>query len=386
MAAITLPLLVLESTGSLVQMGLVTASLALGNVLAGVVSGALADRLDRRFLLLCYDSVSALFYATIPLVWWLWGPHVLLLYLLAPPLGFLSMASSVAATASLPRLVAQGQLLQAISRFQTIYALAYLIGPLLAGSLMSLFNAPTIMLFNALSYLVSVLSLLLIQLRPATTAKTSTPAPLDRSILSGLRFWFKDLRLRSTVLLRLLSLSLIAGGLDLVVFRLEHELHFGAEVVGLVWGLGSLGAIAAGILTPLLRRRFGFGTCFLGGQALMGLSVAIIGLNASVPIFLALGITLTFGDILAQITSASLTQEMTPDALQGRVVASIQTLLWAGSALGAASSTFLAGWIGSTQPVFVGMGLLILLFSILAMLTPARHRVPEYLDDPIQPK
>src|SRR5690348_15189439 len=105
MAAIALPLLVLQTTGSVVQMGLVTAIFAGGSLLAGVVSGLLVDRFDRRGFMIVCDAASAVFYGAVPLYWWFFGAHIALLYLVAAPLGFFAIATSVATTALLPRLV-----------------------------------------------------------------------------------------------------------------------------------------------------------------------------------------------------------------------------------------------------------------------------------------
>lgn len=383
MAMLALPLLVLQTTGSVARMGLVTALIAVGSVLAGVLSGMLVDHLNRRLFMLSCDALSAVLYASIPLFLNVVGAQGLLLYLLAAPLGFLAVSSTVAAQASLPHLVERGQLTQANAGYQICLALAFLVGPLLAGSLTPLVGAPTLMGLNALSYLVSVLSLVAIRLRPASDEPDQpTPTGAIGEWVAGVRFLLVDARVRWIVILRLAALMLMGGAFDLVIFRLKRELHTGDFIVGLVWGLGAVGDIAAGLSTPWLRRRLGFGACFLGGLLLLGGSIVIIGLNAQVLVFLGLGTILAFGDIVAQITSSSLVQEVTPGVLQGRVAAAIQTILYAGSALGAAISTFLAARLGSTPPVFVGMGLLILALPVLGFWTPARLRSPEQVKAP----
>ncbi len=377
MASIALPLLVLQATGSVAQMGLVTALLAVGSLLAGVVSGVLIDCLDvRRFMLSC-EAGSALLYGAIPLYWTFGGAQVALLYLVAVPLGFLAIASSVAASASLPRLVGRDQLTIANSRFQIGYSLAYLGGPLLAGALLGFIGAPAILGLNALSYVVSVFTLLLIRLNPTEEALPPELAGWWGELLAGVRWLAWDARLRWTMLLRLFALSVMGGAFDLVVFRLKHELQQPDAVVGFAWGISALGALGAGLLTPLLRRRLGFGFSFLGGLALQGGSVVLVGLTGSVIPLLVLGVSLAFGDIVAQIVAAALLQELTPNRLQGRATAAVQTLLWVGTALGAAAETSLAAQLSATPPVFLLMGLLLLALPALGLLTPARGRVPE---------
>ncbi len=382
MAMVAWPVLVLQSTGRVAQMGLVTALMAAGSLIAGLVAGVLADCLDVRTFMLTCDAALALLYGIIPLTWVLVGAQVALLYVLAVPLGFLTIASTVAATACLPRLVDQDQLTLANSRFQTGYALAYLAGPLLAGVLFGLVSAEMLLGLNALSYVVSVCSLLSFRLRPASVS--SLPATLDREgiLLAGVRWLGHDARLRWTVLLRVGALGVMGGALDLVVYRLRHELQQSNAIVAIVYGSSALGALVAGLLTPMLRRRLGFGPTFLGGLVLLGGSLLVIGLESTVGVFLVLGMCLAFGDIVAQIVAAALIQELTPSTLQGRVAAAMQLFLWLGTALGAAAETFSAAQLGYTSPVFVVMGLVILSLAALGLVTPARQIAPDRL--PIQ--
>ena len=78
-AAIALPLLVLQSTGSLHRMGRLTALVAVAHVVAGLASGALVDRVDRRRLMIACDLGRWLVYSAVPIVWWLHGPSYWLL-------------------------------------------------------------------------------------------------------------------------------------------------------------------------------------------------------------------------------------------------------------------------------------------------------------------
>ncbi|KPC87767.1 hypothetical protein ADL35_07670 [Streptomyces sp. NRRL WC-3753] len=82
-ALIALPLLVLEATGSIARMGLLTAVGGAAAVLAAVFAGTVVDRVDRRGLLIGCDLVRMVLYGLIPLVWLL-GPQIWLLYAVLP--------------------------------------------------------------------------------------------------------------------------------------------------------------------------------------------------------------------------------------------------------------------------------------------------------------
>src|SRR5947207_2702165 len=70
-AILAFPLLVLQATGSVAQMGLVTGTFSVGRLLVGIFAGAIVDRYDRRMLMICCDLLRFLLYAVIPVSWWL---------------------------------------------------------------------------------------------------------------------------------------------------------------------------------------------------------------------------------------------------------------------------------------------------------------------------
>jgi fucose permease len=99
---IALPLLVLQATGSVTQMGLVTATFGIAQLLAGLVAGALVDKLDRRRLMILCDLGRLLVYASIPLGWLIAGPQIWLIYLTTGLGSALGMVFQVAYITAVP--------------------------------------------------------------------------------------------------------------------------------------------------------------------------------------------------------------------------------------------------------------------------------------------
>ncbi len=380
MSFVAYPLLVFATARSVQVMGLATALMGLGSFCAGLISGVLADRFDRRVLLLLCDACSAAGYTVIPLYWHFLGPQVGLLLVLAFPLEFASLAATVASTASLPQLVEPAHLVSANARLQVSNALGFVCGPILAGLLIGVFGSALVALtLNALSYLASVLSLLLIRLRPVGSgdAAATTRPHWWSTWLAGARFLWQHPLLLWIVLLRIGEMLCLAGSYDLVVFRVRQELGQPAVAVGIMWGVGTFGAIAGGVLAPRVRRWLGFGVPFLGGLALQGLSFLAVGWLSNLWFLVACGIGVTFGDILVIVLGQTALQESTPDTLQGRVTAAMQAGIWLATAVGAAASTSLAAMLGSTTPVFAVIGLLLLALAGVGVLTPASSRLSE---------
>src|SRR5260370_39742564 len=112
-ALIAMPLLVLQATGQVVQMGLVTATFTVAQLVTGIFAGQLIDTLNRRVLMLVCDAGRALIFATIPLVWWLAGPQVWLIYVVTACGAALGMIFQVGFVAAVPNLVERGQIITA---------------------------------------------------------------------------------------------------------------------------------------------------------------------------------------------------------------------------------------------------------------------------------
>jgi predicted MFS family arabinose efflux permease len=373
-ATISLPLLVLQTTGSVAQMGVITAILGVGRLVASFGAGVLVDRVDRRRLMMICTLLSAALFATIPLTWWLAGPHLWLLYAVSGPIAAVGMVQLVTSSTAVVNLVEREQLMDANGRLQVTISLSFIAGPVLAGLISAAFSPAGAILGESIAYIGAFTTLLFVRLRPSRDA-----APQGQGIgaaLAGMRFIFREPTLRWVIPLRAIVLGMLAGGLDLFIFRIRHDLHQGSSTVGIVFGLASLGGIGAGIIAPRLRRRFGFGFVFLGGLFIEGIVFVGFGVANSVIFAALLGISFVFSDTLSIIASMSLRQQMTPDALLGRVTATYQMLIEVGSPIGAALTTALAARAGA-GPVMMGMGLCVLVMASVGSLTPARARDPQ---------
>src|SRR4051794_6934484 len=103
-AMVAFPLLILEASGSVVNMGLLTGAFGLSQLLIGPFSGLIVDRVDRRWLMIWCDLARFLLYGAIPLIWWFSGPATWLLFVVAilgGGLGNLFQVSYITAVANL---------------------------------------------------------------------------------------------------------------------------------------------------------------------------------------------------------------------------------------------------------------------------------------------
>lgn len=390
-ATIAIPLLVLQATGSVALMGLVTAVFGAAQVLAGLFAGWLADRLDRRRLMIFCDTLRALLYLSIPLGWWLAGPHLWLIFVVVALGSSLAMIFQVTYITAIANLVDPDQLNEANSRLQATLAISFVLGPILAGLISGIFGPSIAILVDAASFTVSAISILLIRLRPvalaapldllhaAASERVALPAEarvrggLGQEFVAGLRFLWRQPVLRSVTVLLFLTGLLTFGALDIFIFHIKHDLRQSDTMVGLVFGLASIGGVVAGVVTPRLSRRWGFAACWISGMIGQFTAVALIGLAGNLLLIGLLAIVFTFASTLTGIISISLRQQITPDYLLGRVTSAFWTLTSSPAPIGAAVFTALAGHIGAA-PVLCIVGAGGALVSSFAFFTPIRHQ------------
>lgn len=369
-ALIALPLLVLEATGSLARMGLLTAVGGAAAVVAAVFAGAVVDRVDRRRLLIGCDLVRMMLYGVIPVVW-LFGPQVWLLYAVLPLCEAVGMLFAVGYVTVVRSLVGTRQLTEANGRLNATAAAAGVLGPLCAGLVAAWTGPATAVGVDAASFGVSALCMLYVRFR-ARPAEAPERAGLWRDLRTGVDFLRGHPVLRSLTVLLFFFSFLTLGLNDLLIYHLKHDLGHDDGTVGTVMAVGALGTITGALLVARLRHRLGFGWTWTGSVAVSGLAFAGLGWARDVPVLAALGAAFLACVAVAGTCSMSLRQEVTPEPLLGRVTSAFWTLQYAAAPLGAALLTWAADHRG-TAPVGLVAGGCCVLIAVAGLFTPIRR-------------
>lgn len=373
---LALPLLVLDATGSLVQMGMVTVVSGATGIGTGLFAGYVVDRADRRRLMILCDLLRAVLFCAVPVLWWADGPRVWLLYVLTALATVLKTLFDVAYVTAVPHLVRTEDLAAANGRLMGTFALGTLLGPVAAGFITAAVGAERALAVDGATFLVSAAGLALVRFTaPATGDERSAPrAGVFREVfVVGFRFlWTHTLLRPLTVLLTLLTFVTM-GATDLLIFHVRHDLGRDAATVGYVIAVSGAGVVAAALTAGRLRRAFGFGHCWLASVAMIGVAVAGTGVSRSVPLIAALAALFLFGLTLGGVCSMTLRQEVTPGHLLGRVTSAFWTVHNASGPVGAAVLTVLAARHG-VPAVSLAAGAFCLLVLGAGLLTPLRRR------------
>jgi MFS family permease len=382
---LAMPLLVLQMTGSIADMGITTGCVGAGRLAGGLLSGFVVDRVDRRLCMLACDIGSALLYALVPLLWALELGALWQIYTIAFLGNVLGNWFYVTHLAALPSLVHGSHLTAANGRLMAGQGLSIFVGSLLGGVLCATIGAPATIGLDALSFVISGIALMSIRFRrrPGDETGDETGDELDggprddalpsSNILAGLRYVWRQPILRMLLVLMVAVDFVLSGSIDMFIFHVTNDAGHGEIALGVVFAIASVGAITGGLLASFVRVRVGFGAALLGYLVIMGASSALISQAASLALLAGLAGFYALGNSGFYVFTNAIRQERTPDALLGRVIAVFSTFAAIGAPLGAMGATQLAEHT-SVPDVLVLIGVSCFALAMVGAMVAARGR------------
>jgi MFS family permease len=317
----------------------------------GILSGVVADSLDRRKLMLATQIGMAVVALALAAFTFTNTITVGLLYLLTMVGAAFGAFDSPARQSLIPSLVPREDLANAFSLNSTMFQAANVIGPALAGLMIGRSGLEWVYFINAVSFLAAVFSLLAMQGiggRAEDRARISLGAALE-----GMRFVFSHPIIRSTMLLDFTATFFASASALLPIFA-SDLLHVGAEGYGLLFSAAAIGALASGVILSLLRRIPRQGPVLLTAVGLFSLGTIVFGLSRTFWItFFALAVT-GATDMVSTVIRNTSRQALTPDSLRGRMVSLNMIFFMGGPQLGEFEAGAVADWLGAPVSVVLG--------------------------------
>jgi predicted MFS family arabinose efflux permease len=350
-------------------------------LLFGLIVGVWVDRMRRRPLLIASEVGRGLLLASIPLLALLDLLDMPYLYVATFVLGTLSLCFDIAITSFLPSLLPREQLIEGNSRLQISGSVASIAGPGLAGILVQLITAPLAIVLDAVSYIISAISLLFIRdIEPPRAATTGKRHP-GHDLVEGLHFVLREPSIRAmTIGSALGSLAISMRGVVYILF-LTRELRVEPLWLGIILGSTGIASLLGAIVANPVSRRIGPGPAIIAGTLLGLVGMSLIPLAPASPVsaiivLMAAELLGGLGAPIYSISQVSLRQALTPDRLLGRVNASRRFVVFGIGPLGALIGGVLGQWLGLRSTLGVAsaaMGLS-LLWVTLSPLRTMRHQ------------
>lgn len=360
--------LVLHLTGSGLALGLVTAFRFAPILLFTSFGGLVADRVDKRRMLMVTQTAAGLLALTLAALTLSGAVRIWMVYLTALGLGCVNVFDGPGRQSFLHEVVGPRQISNAVALNSATFTLGRVIGPALAGIAIAWVGTGWCFLFNGLSYLPVILGL---QLMRVVELNRSAPVrPARGQVRQGLRHAWERLQLRVPLLTALVVGLLTLNFQVLLPLLATRVFHGGPGAFGSLWSLMACGSVAGALLTAALSRP----SQRLLGAAAVGLG-ALMCLGAVTPVLpleLVVLVPLGAAMIVFQATAQSLLQLNSESAFRGRVMALYSTVSAGSTAIGGP----LVGWIAEqagTRAAMVQGGVVSVLAGLLVLALIARR-------------
>jgi len=347
---VALSVQVFRATGSSLSVGMVNVVAGTALLLGTLAGGVLADRFERRQLLVLSRSGAAACFAALALNAQADHPQLWVIYVVAAAVGAIDGVSETALVAIVPDLVRSEQLAAAGALTAITTQMATIVGPSLAGIIIA---GPGVGLCYGITFVATVIQVALMsRVRRRPPAEVEHQHPL-RAIAEGLRF----VR-RSRIITGLLLVDLCG-----VLFALPYSvfpemaidvLHGDARTLGMMYSAPAVGAFLAALLSGWVGRHRRPGAVLIGAVLLWGLGMALFGLGPSLPLTLVFLALAGGGMMFSEILQRALLQQHTPSHLMGRVGSLWLVEATVGPAAGAALAGALAAAAGPRFAVVAG--------------------------------
>jgi len=346
-----------------------------------VVACVVADRGNRKFILLLPNLLQALVLFTIPVAWALHSLTMGQIYWVTFLNSTLAVWYNAANQSVVPTLLPTHLIHPANTVLQLGNSIGSLVGTPLGGILLTIMSGPWVLTLDAVSYLMASASILFV-FAPLQTDVTTFIT--WRTVWSGMCVVWGDSLFRTNLLLVMMANFANFTVFSILVYHAREELHLSAPVTSIILGAWGLGLLLGSAVSQFLTNRVRSGTLMLVGRGLSVLPPLLYLVTAS-PLGMMIGTTLTgVGMSIWNIQSISMRQIHIPERVRGRAAAANKMFAWAAIPLGSLVGGTLVHVGGSSYAfllaVAVQLGTMVLLFlSPLGKLGVRASLPPKYV-------
>lgn len=369
--------LIYRLTGSAVLLGVAGFASQIPVFLLAPLGGVIADRLDRRRVLLVSQAAMMVLALALAILTLSGAVQVWQIFALAALLGVANAFDIPARQSFVVQMVGREHLPNAIALNSSMVNGARLVGPAIAGAVVAAVGEGWCFLLNGVSYAGVIAALAAMRIPPADGGARATVSAWE-SVVEGFAFSWHTRPVRALLLLLgLVSLMGMPYSVLMPIFA-DRVLGGGANAYGLLMAAAGLGALSGSAVLTVRRDLRGLGRWIALSASGFGVSLILFSLSRSLWLSAALLVPAGFCMMLEMAASNTLVQAMVPDRLRGRVMAVYSMMFMGMAPLGALMAGALAAPIGAPATVAVGgaacvVGGLVFWARLPALRGPARQ-------------
>lgn len=347
-------------------LGLVEAIPAIGLSLLG---GHVADRRDRRIILLAGQAVLCLtgagFVVTslFPSIY-----SIAMVYIAAFCAGVAKGFSEPAARSFEAQVIPEEYTVQGTAVLGSSLQALSIVGPAIGGVIFAIFGPTVTFGVVTLSYLLSLVCLSFIPSKPVIPHETHSE-PLMKSIREGIRFVFREQLLWGSMSLDLFAV-LFGGAVALLPVFAADILHVGAWGLGLLNAAPAAGALLVSLYASTQKQVRHAGVKLLVSVAGFGVSMIAFGLSTDFLLSLAALFFSGLFDGFSMVIRHAVTRLSSPDHMRGRINSVMMIFIGTSNEIGAFESGVLASLVGTAGAVWGGGLVTLLTVAVTAFFAP----------------
>lgn len=338
-------------TGSARDLGFVGLAFFIPNLLFSLLSGHVADRFDRRLIMLiCFwvlfaGSAALFFIALTPgaPLWWIYAT----LLITGSAHAFYGPPSQ----SLLPELVSERDFPNAVAWNSTIWQAVMIIGPAAGGLVYDVFGgAHAVYAADAVCSIIAFGFMWSVQTR---TGRMEAAEASWQTVLAGLRFIWNKKILLGTISMDLFAV-LFGGATALLPIYAQDILHVDETGFGLLRSAPAIGAAICALAVTHLPPMKRAGATMMWCVAAFGVATILFGISRNFYLSMVCLFVVGATDMVSVIIRHTLVQILTPPSMRGRVSAVNLVFVGASNELGEFESGELAYWIGTVRAVVLG--------------------------------
>lgn len=339
-------------------------SIAAPQLVFGLAGGVIADRWDRKKLMIASEVLRGLIVLAVLLVRSvgdLW-----ILYLAAACLTLVGVFFYPARNAAIPNVVPPGLLLAANGLIQGSYIVALIVGPVVAGLLVDLW-APAAILFDSASFFVSAILITVMVIPKGVTPQRDTrKQTVWTDMKAGLDFILRNRALHRVLITMAVATLGIGAVVLLAIPHLKQQLEAGGLEYGGAMSMLGIGSVLGGLLVSRLSRYLSANTLVGGLLILAGMAIVAFAWAPMYWVVLISVAVLGMSVVVARGALETIVQALTPDEVRGRVQSATNLLVVISTTLAQGLSAVLGALLG-VQNIFLAAGVLTALTGAVAI-------------------
>ncbi|MFQ6027821.1 MAG: MFS transporter [Dehalococcoidia bacterium] len=357
-------------------------AISLPAICLNLVGGALADRLEPKYLVAAAQSTSATVVAILAVLVMTDRVEVWHILVTAVIIGALQAFDQPSRASVFPRLVEREHITNAVAMSELVWNGVRVLGPFLAGVIIGRLDIHTSMFFSAAAFYILGAVMAVLRLRPRPVAS----GQVLQQVGEGLRY-VREHRLFLLILLLTFCNSLFGMVyIHLMPSFAKEVLQVGPERIGLLLGISGVGAILGTTIIANLRGHHRKGLIIVGGAMLYGLALMLFSLVAWLGYYgasMVLLFVVGMANSMYLVGGMSTIQQLVPDRLRGRVMG-LYAMTWSLSPLGMAQGGFVAQFFGAPVAVAAGAGVIVLVALLVLANSSEIRRLRAAVPEPVQ--